>query len=336
MNNFSEQFKAVRQEVDQANHILLHLHPSPDPDSLGSALAMWHVLRGLGKQVTLIRGDSELPESMSMLPGFDQIVPQSFPEVDQSQFDLFISLDSAEKKLVSSHESWDFADNLKVVVIDHHISNTGYGDINIIDTDAPATSQVLSDMFAEWGVEITPDIAICLFVGIYGDTGGFRYPKTTAKTFGVVSGLVERYPNFPEVLSQMGNQNTPGQLKFRGVIYNSIEVVGRGKVALVAIDYSDIEQGGFSVADTERQEIPNNLISVKDWLVGISLVEKEPGVTYLSFRTRSGDVYPVNKIASQVGGGGHLAAAGARFAGTATEAKQKVVEVLQKEFPDLF
>lgn len=91
----------ILAEVEKAKKILLHLHPRPDGDSVGSALSMMHVLEGMGKEVTVIKGDSPLPQYLSVLPGFSKIVPQNFFETDLSQFDLFIIQDSSTPGFVS-------------------------------------------------------------------------------------------------------------------------------------------------------------------------------------------------------------------------------------------
>jgi phosphoesterase RecJ-like protein len=100
MKNSKEAFDFIKE----SDSILLHLHPKPDPDSIGSALATYHALRSIGKKVTIMAGDTPLPEVFSFLPGFDDIVHKNYFEIDLNDFDLFIILDSGSKQMVSRKE----------------------------------------------------------------------------------------------------------------------------------------------------------------------------------------------------------------------------------------
>ena len=117
----------ILDEIKKAKKILLHLHPRPDGDSVGSSLAMMQVIEGMGKDVVVIKGDSPLPKYLSSLPGFSKIVEKNFFEVDLSEFDLFISQDSGSFNMISNLGDIKFPETMKVIVIDHHISNTNYG-----------------------------------------------------------------------------------------------------------------------------------------------------------------------------------------------------------------
>ena len=328
--------RQIFELIKKSDNILLHLHLSPDADSIGSALAMSFALLSLGKKVTVIKGDSPLPERFSVLPGYDKIVHKNFMEIDLSQFDLFLILDSASLDRISKIGEVIFPETLKTAVIDHHVSNTNFAEINLVDSQAPAVAQMLAVLFKEWQITITPEIAICLLVGIYADTGGFSYERTTSLTFSIASQLVEIYPNFPKILSDLNNYNTPGSLRFRGLAYSSIEIVGKGQIGIIPLNYQSLVDNDFNQEDMEGQSFSSSLISVKDWLIGVSLIEKEPNKTRLSFRCRRPDLYDMSKVTTLLGGGGHPPAAGALFVGTATEAKTAVIKALADTFPDLF
>lgn len=335
MKDFKIQSTLILEEIKKAQRLLLHLHPSPDPDSVGSALAFYQVLKNMGKEAVVIAGDSPLPQSLSFLPCFNEIEEKNFFEIDQSAFDLFIVLDSSNEGMISKQEKVVFPEGMKTVVIDHHVSNSAYGDINLIDGNAPATAEILFHLFEDWKIEITPDIAVCLFIGLYGDTGGFRYPQTTSQTFLIASRLVDIYPRFSAVLSLMNSQNTPGQLTYRSLAYSQIEVVGAGKIALVALGYDIIKEKDFTEEDMSNAQIPNNLITVKDWVMGISLVEKKEGQVFLSIRCRDSHI-DASRLATSLGGGGHAGAAGAMIEGSFVEIKTRVLQLLAEFFPELF
>jgi len=186
----------ILEEVKKANKILLHCHPSPDPDSVGSALAMRFALEQLGKKVTVIKGDSDLSKGFMHFPGAKDIVLKNFSEIDPTKYDLFIVLDSSTLDRISGLVDVSSFGEIKLINIDHHVSNTGFGYINMIVSDYPATAQILYDLFLKWGIEINDNIATNLFIGIYTDTGGLKYRNVSRRTYDIMADLVTKAKNF--------------------------------------------------------------------------------------------------------------------------------------------
>lgn len=325
----------IKDEIDKAHKILLHCHPNPDPDSVGSALAMYHWLELMGKQVTVIAGDSEKPDNLAILPGFDDIKQQTYGETDLADFDLFVALDSGSTNMITRTTPVEFPEHLQVVVIDHHSSNHGYGKINLIETEYPAVAQILYDLFEIWEVPLTDNIAICLFVGIFYDTGGFRYRKTTAHTFAAAARLIEFYPDFSTVISHISDQLLPDHLYYRGLAYDHIDVVGKNNVAIIALSQAQIENRKIDEEGVKNQSLASTLITVRGWDIGVSIIEKKLNHNEISFRTRYPDVFDMAKIAELLGGGGHKVAAGVLVLGTNEEAKAKVVDAIYTAYPEL-
>jgi bifunctional oligoribonuclease and PAP phosphatase NrnA len=102
----------ILEEIKKSDNILLHLHPRPDGDSIGSALAMHHVLKSLGKKTTVIKGDSPLQKNLSFLSGYDEILEKNYFEIDINDFDLFIILDAASPEMISKIKPVIFPPNL--------------------------------------------------------------------------------------------------------------------------------------------------------------------------------------------------------------------------------
>lgn len=318
--------------IKSSNNILIHLHPSPDGDSLGSALAMKQALLQFDKEVTIISGDSHPPELFSMLPGFASIKDQTFPETDLSQFDLFIAMDSSNTDQITKKGKVSFPENLQVIVIDHHKSNTNYGTLNIVDASSPANCQLLFEVFKNWEIEITPEIAVCLLVGIYTDSR-FRYEGTTDKTFDITAKLTKVYPEFHKVFFELENNLSDKRVYLLGVALSSIEHYFDNKVAIAIVTQNQLKEKNIAKEDIENNEISNVLRSVKGWEVDISLIELEPNIFNASFRTRNAELYDVSKVAVALGGGGHQAAAGARIEGDLESVKTKLLNTIQLVYP---
>jgi phosphoesterase RecJ-like protein len=335
----TDQVKKLAPEIwkviENATRILLHFHPNPDPDSVGSALAMAHALRGLGKTVTVIKGDSPMPEYLSFLPGYETITPKSYLEIDPTEFDLFLMLDISQPNRVTALGEVKFPSTLKTILIDHHISAEPFAELNLIAPEYPATAQILYDLFSEWGIKLTAEISACLFMGIHSDTGGFKYQGTTKDTFLAVATLVVLAPNFTDLVFQMENNKSPAQLRYEGLALSSIELVGGGRVALVVLSQAQLATAGIRYEDIQGMGIANHLKSVTGWEIGATLIESMPGVVRASFRTRDAKRFDLSKIAVALGGGGHPAAAGAVLKMMVTEARELVLKNLLQSYDGL-
>lgn len=329
-------YKQIWQEIKKAKNILLILHPGPDADSIGSNLALYHVLTKMGKKVTLLGGDSDLPKDFSCLPGFDQILSKNFFQIDPKQFDLFLILDASSLSQISKQGEVVFPQSLKTIIIDHHQTSTKFADLNLIDNKASATCQILFDLLEDLKVKITPDIAICLFIGIYTDTGGFKYSLTTSKTFSIVTKLTEINPNFPSVIFNIENNNEPDRLKFLSLMLGSVKTYLSDHVAIASISFKEIQKNNIKSTTIYNSEIPNLLKSVVGWDIGISLIEYQPNTVKVSLRTRNAQKYNLGFIAQSLGsGGGHQSAAGATIAKSLPEAKKIVLDIIQKLYPKI-
>lgn len=314
----------ILDEIKKAKSILLHCHPSPDPDSVGSALAMKFALEQLGKKVTVIRGDSEIPQAFMHFPGADTIEKKSFFEIDLSQFDLFIALDSGATGM-SRVKEVVLPDSLKVINIDHHRTNPGFGSVNLILPAYPANCLILCDLFKQWAIQITPEIAANLFIGTYTDTGGFKYEGVTGDTFlkiGEIAGCIQ---DLPSLIAKMENSNTPGLLMFEAAALDRI-TFHYGKLAVSAVPFSVIEEKRIGLEEAKPGVISSIMRSVPQWKITIAAAETSPNVVKFSFRSSEATTYDVSRLAAELGGGGHKGAAGAVLQMSLEDAVKKVVE----------
>lgn len=337
MLSFKFTAKKIWKEIDRSQKILLHLHPGPDGDSIGSALAMYHTLKSLNKDVTLIQGDTDLPKNLSTLPGADKIIPKNIFQVDLSKFDLFLILDSASIKQVSRLGDLKFPKNLKTICIDHHLSSEKFAKINLVVATSPATAQILFDFFQIKKIKNNPKIAACLFTGLYTDTGGFKYSNTTAKTLNIASQLAKIYPKFPQIIFDIENTDEPDRLKFISLLLASVETYFSDHVAIASISYQDIQKNHLNSNSVNGySEISNMLKSVVGWDIALTLTEIQPEIVKISMRTRDSQKYDLAKIAvTTKAGGGHRAAAGATLNMSLLQAKETILAIIKKIYPKI-
>lgn len=329
-------YEKIKSLIDESPRILLHLHPGPDADSAGSALSFLHYLRGIGKEVTLISGDSNLSPSLSTLPGADLITPKNYFDLSLKDFDLFIILDSSEPRQISKLDEVIFPKSLKTIVIDHHASNSGFGHLNLIDDSSPATCQIVYELFTALNIKITPTIAACLFAGIYTDSGGFKYNSTSSKTFSICAELTKIAPDFSQIIFNLENNDRPERIKLLGLHLNHVETYFDNRIAISAISQSMIRKAGFNADDSVNSEVANTLKSVVGWEVGVSMIEAGKDRVKVSFRTRDPNKFDVSAISVATGfGGGHMAAAGALIPMSLSKAKRLLIRTIARLHPEL-
>lgn len=329
-------YQQIKLAIDESRKILLHLHPGPDADSVGSALAFFQYLKSINKDVTLISGDSNLSPNLLTLPSSNQITPQNYFDLDIKEYDLFIILDSSEIRQISKLKKITFPQNLKTIVIDHHSSNTGFGEINLIDSLSPATCQIVYELFEALKIKITPDIATCLFAGIYADTGGFKYSSTSSKTFSICAELTKISPNFSQTIFNLENNDRPERPRLLGLHLNNIKTYFHERVAISALSHKLVIKNNLNSDDSVNSEIANTLKAVVGWEIGISMIEAGKNRIKASFRTRDSEKFDVAAIATATGfGGGHKAAAGALIPMPLSKAKRLILRTISRLHPEL-
>jgi phosphoesterase RecJ-like protein len=318
--------------IKASKSILLHCHPSPDPDSVGSALAMKFALEQLGKKATVIRGDSEIPQAFMHFPGADTIVPKNFFEVDLKEFDLFVILDTAAAEMISRRGKFNFPLEIHTVAIDHHSSNTKYAEINLVDTASPATAFILYQLFKEWKITLTKDIAADLFIGMYTDTGGFKYPPTDYKVLQAAAELSKIFPDFYKLIFTMENSRSKNSVYYEALALNSIKTYLNENVVIAAVSNNDLKMKSIPASMASESNVDNLIKSVIGWNVGVQATEVEPNKVKISFRTRDAEKFDVSKLAVALGGGGHKAAAGAVLTMPLPEAIEKIVQTAKEVY----
>lgn len=340
-------FSHIKDEHTKS--ILMHCHPSPDPDSLGSVLGMKFALESIGKKVTIIAGDSKIPDAFIHFLGATEILSQNYFETDLTSFDTFIILDSGSSSMVSRKAPVIFPPDtnpsLKTIVIDHHASNGGYGDINLVATQYISTTEIVFDLLQEWNIPFTKEIAENLYTGLFTDGGGFRYERVTDHSFYMASVLYSYNPNILKTIELMENNASSKSIDFLGLALTQkkvFEIDGVGEVDTIDtvnsksafvishVTYEDIQRLGLTPDDWSGGMVNILLKSVVGWNVVVLMIEEVPGEVKCSFRTRDQVRFDVSKVAVALGGGGHKAAAGAVVKMPISEAIDKVETVIRE------
>lgn len=309
----------ILEEIKKAETIVILTHELPDGDAVGSSLAVKFALESLGKNVDVII--PEYSKSFAFLPGIEDIKKES----DIEKYDLAISLDCADYKILKGYSKYFETAKMRIV-IDHHGSNVMYGDVNFVDPVAPACCQVLIGMFKYFEIDLTKDMATCIMTGIITDTGGFAYNATT-ETFEFASEILRIGVNITEIFTKALHTKNKANFELTKRAMDRMQFLEDGKVAFTYITSEDENEVNASQGDHEGiVNIGRNIENVE---VSIFLHEvKDKG---FKISLRSLEYVDVASIAIMLGGGGHQKAAGAYQNGTVEQIKEKLVKEIRKQ-----
>jgi phosphoesterase RecJ-like protein len=291
-----ELYKKAWDKIINAKNILLVAHINPDGDALGSELSLYPILKKLNKKVTVFNATKPLPQYLDFLPNFNKITDKLPKNID-----LTIAFDCGSFDRLGIEEKGEFLIN-----IDHHISNTNYGDINIVKPDYASTSQVVYEMLKTNNVEILKDTAICLYSALVTDTGSFQYESVNEKVFLAAADLVKAGAEPDFVAKMLFQRDRLSRLRLLAKAYETIELCCDGKVAFVEVTKEMMEITGAIKEDTDT--IVNSVRAIATVEVACMLREDDEGI---KISLRSKNYADVSKIAVKYGGGGHIRAAGA-------------------------
>ena len=291
-----ELFKKAWKKILESKHIVLAAHINPDGDALGSSLSLYPILKEIGKKVTIFNVSKPLPMYLDFLPNFNKVTDK-LPK----NYDLLISFDCGSFDRLGIEERPPFLIN-----IDHHISNTNYGDINIIDPKAASSSQVVYNMLKTNNIKIPQESAICIYTALVTDTGSFQYESVNDKVFEMAADLVKCGVKPDFVAKMLFQRDRLSRLRLLAKAYDTIELCCEGKVAFVEVTKEMMEITGAIKDDTDT--IVNSVRAIASVEVACMLREDEDGI---KISLRSKNYADVSKIAVKYGGGGHIRAAGA-------------------------
>ena len=294
-------FLELKEKIEKAKNIIIFSHVNADGDTLGSNLALSLVIeKYFNKKVDSVY-IGNLPITYSYLPDFSRF--KNINEIKKN-YDMALAVDVASKdRLVSGSLIYDKA-NCKVN-IDHHKTNIGYGDINIIDGEAACVGAILNKIFKVWDISITEDIARCLYTSLMTDTGGFKYENTTPETFMLAAELVKLGVSPSKEYRACYETKPQSMVQFQAYIVSNTAFYNNGKIAFSKITRSDMSK--FNATDEYTEGIVEVLRTSKDVEIAAILKETKDGYTKVSMRSKTIDLIP---ITIDFGGGGHTFAAG--------------------------
>jgi phosphoesterase RecJ-like protein len=293
--------------IQGSQDLALACHIGPDGDALGSMIGFGIAARDAGKNVVASFGSPfAVPATLSFLPDDLLVDPGSFPTAPETM----VVFDAGSPDRLAELGS-PAGDSRTLVVVDHHVTNEGFGDIALVDPEAAATGVIVADLLDVLGWPITPDIATCLLTALVTDTGRFQYANTNPAALQLAARLVESGAR-PDLISQKVYDEAPfGYLRVAGIALTRAELDPSARMVSTVITEQDLDEAGVGWGDIDN--LINTLRLAEEADVAVLAKVHADGQVKLSLRSR-GDT-DVGALAAGLGGGGHRLAAGVTFAG---------------------
>lgn len=300
-------FVQATQLVEEAQTVNVIGHINPDADAIGSVCAVVNMLGQIGRTgLGFIGQDTAIDPGLLHIPGATDItLAHELPEAD-----LNIVVDCGASSRTGYFEDFLLSDPSKVIVIDHHDTNPGFGGVDMIDHKAAATTCVLREWFRHFDIELTTDLAHALYAGLATDTSGFRWGRP--KMHATALELVNTGLDIPTISSQLFDDGTVSDLVMIGRVLRKLRVYDHDGLHIVVAMAKHRRIEGHGHAAVER--IAGLIRGANDGDIYVVFKEYVPGEWTVSLRA---DNHDVAQIARHLGGGGHLHASGYTTAGDA-------------------
>lgn len=298
-------FEKIADILKNNNNFVIFTHSYPDGDAIGSSIAFYKLLLNLGKKVDMVI-DSEMPYQYDFLPYFNKVIKNlSGLSIKNKYVALF--LDCSDIKRIKINEE-KLRENAQYIInMDHHLSNTDFGDINIIDSLKSATAEIIFLFFDKYFKKyIDEEIAESLYTGILTDTGKFQYSNTTKEVHRIISLLLEYDINPSNIYSSIYEREPANRFKLLSIVLKRLKIVPGNYLIYSYILEKDFKK--LNLPFSSNDGIIELLRAADD--IKVAALFKETGLnTYkVSLRASNNEVN-VAEIANSFGGGGHKMAA---------------------------
>lgn len=303
--------------VRAADSILIVTHISPDGDAIGSALGLANALRQQGKAVT-VANDDGVPDYLQFLPGADTVVET----LNGASWDVMISTDASDDTRCGAVGLFGMQHSQTVINLDHHVTNTYFGDIHLVLPSAVSAAEIVFDWWQRLGIDWNRDIAMPLLTGMVTDTIGFRVSSVTTRTLEIARELMDKGASLTEVTARTLDSKSYAELSLWKQVLPSAEL--DGEVIHVVVRQADIEAAGLD--DPSVASLVGLLVQINEAMIAVVFKETPDNEVKISMRSKRG--YNVAEVAFALGGGGHAQAAGATVSGTLDEVQARVLPML--------
>jgi phosphoesterase RecJ-like protein len=315
-------FREISQAIGEHHSFLVCTHVNPDPDAVASQCAMVRILRHLGKKVVAVSPEP-IPRRFHFLPGAKQVRLAS--SIKKWDFDMAIILDCGDFNRIGPVQTL-LSPGTVLVNIDHHVTNSFFGQYNCVVSKSSSTAELLYDLLTQFSCPLTKILAQLLYTGILTDTGCFRYDNTTSHTHEVASRLLSFGVSSNKLYIKLYESIPLADLKNFNKLVSSFERYFNNQVVCLVLSQNDLKR--FSEEFDLRDRIFRHFRAIKDVEVIVILTVEKKNVTRVNFRSLSR--VNVAWLAYRFQGGGHSRASGCLVQEGLTHTKKRVLQEISK------
>jgi len=285
--------------IGRARRVLVLTHVNPDGDAIGSLLGLAHALRRLGKEVTAAV-DGGVPDHLRFMPGTESILPA----LTGTEADVIVAVDCGDVLRIGEVGQVALRSGAPVINLDHHRTNTLFGQANLVDVDTVAAAEGVLDWLDRLGVALDHEIATCLLTGLVTDTLCFRTDNVTAETLGKAQRLMAQGAPLSEIVQRTVNHKPYSGLKLWGLALPDVQL--EEHVIWAVLTQQMYLQAGY---ENDDAGLVGTLVQVDEAYISAVFKEKRDGSIEIGFRAVPG--FDTSEVAVALGGGGHKLASGA-------------------------
>ncbi len=324
--------QTIINQIRRNRNFFLASHTHPDGDAIGSLLALGLALKAMGKEVQLFN-PSHIPAVYRFLPSVHMIEQRLAPG---AQFDVALILDCGDIDRIGVDAKAVCRKSL-VINIDHHVTNTRFGDLQMIDVNACATAEIIYHLIQHLPVSIDCAIATAIYTGILTDTGSFRFSNTNRKAFAICEKMIGMGADPYQVAQHVYGTYSLGRIKLLNLALDSLEISPNARLSVMTLSQRMLRETGTQAEDIDG--IINYARRIEDVKVAALIHELRDngslpeGQSQFHVSLRSDGGVDVAHIAARYGGGGHAGAAGFGTVANLKELKKELMD-LSEAFSD--
>ncbi len=311
----------ISEIIAGCRNFLIASHVRPDGDAIGSELALYLALKGLGKNVSVYNQDG-VPEIYRFLPAA-AVVSRDFGKTED--YDALFVLDCSDFDRIGKNSERLTAIQY-VISIDHHVTNGNFSDICILDPRASSTGELVYKLIKEIKADITPEIAANLYTAILTDTGSFHFSNTGADSLTIAGELVKAGADPAHIAEQVFESNPPAKVRLFTTAVQTLELEGGGRIGSIVVFREMLRKSGAKQEHTEN--FVDFVRAIKGVEVALLFTEIDDNTFKVSMRSKGKK--DVERIAVKYGGGGHVNAAACRIAGELEHVRSLIVRDIKE------
>ena len=292
-------------------------HKNLEGDAIGSMMALAELIKALGKEAVVFPPE-EMPETYTFLPGVSKV--KANPLNKAKDYDAACIVDCTDIERLGQAQDALYMTR-PIINIDHHISNSMYGTVNWIDSNASCSGEQIFELFEKMDIPLSKNASMHIYAALLTDTGSFRYSNTTARTHQIAAAVLSKGVKGSDIYRRIYEETHKSSLDLLSIALSTLDITKDGKIAWIRVSRAMVKNQKAGIEAT--QDFVSFPRSIKGVKIALAFREVGRGLVKVSFRSNDG--VDVNKLAKSLGGGGHRAASGCALKGTIGEVEEAVL-----------